>query len=71
MFGSRTTSFEGHPAFAGLERLSGKSEQDPLYYSWLVEECILAAYDKKAVQCPAHGEIGLPCIAPDTVSICF
>jgi len=64
---SRTTSFEGHPAFAGLERMSNKSELDPIYYSWLVEECILAAYDKKLVQCPNHGDIGLPNIAPDTV----
>ncbi|CAB3385193.1 Hypothetical predicted protein [Cloeon dipterum] len=64
---SRTTSFEGHPAFAGLDRLSNKSDSDPLHYSWLVEECILAAYDKKSVGCPLHGDIGLPSIAPDTM----
>uniref|UniRef100_A0A182PFW2 non-specific serine/threonine protein kinase n=1 Tax=Anopheles epiroticus TaxID=199890 RepID=A0A182PFW2_9DIPT len=34
-------------------------------YSWMVEECILAAYDRKTVACPVHGEIELCRITPD------
>ncbi|XP_052899999.1 leucine-rich repeat serine/threonine-protein kinase 1 [Anopheles moucheti] len=34
-------------------------------YSWMVEECILAAYDRKSVSCPTHGEIELGRITPD------
>uniref|UniRef100_A0A182N1F9 non-specific serine/threonine protein kinase n=1 Tax=Anopheles dirus TaxID=7168 RepID=A0A182N1F9_9DIPT len=34
-------------------------------YSWMVEECILAAYDRKLVSCPIHGEIELSRITPD------
>ncbi|XP_053678911.1 leucine-rich repeat serine/threonine-protein kinase 1 [Anopheles nili] len=34
-------------------------------YSWMVEECILAAYDRKLVACPIHGEIELSRITPD------
>ncbi|XP_050071280.1 leucine-rich repeat serine/threonine-protein kinase 1 isoform X1 [Anopheles maculipalpis] len=34
-------------------------------YSWMVEECILAAYDRKSVSCPIHGEIELSRITPD------
>uniref|UniRef100_A0A182SXA4 Uncharacterized protein n=1 Tax=Anopheles maculatus TaxID=74869 RepID=A0A182SXA4_9DIPT len=37
-------------------------------YSWMVEECILAAYDRKSVSCPIHGEIELSRITPDVVS---
>lgn len=55
---SRTTSVEGHP-------LIGNDSLPPPSYSWMVEECILAAYDKKSIQCPVHGEIDLSSIAPD------
>lgn len=55
---SRTTSVEGHP-------LIGNDNLPPPSYSWMVEECILAAYDKKSIQCPVHGEIDLSSIAPD------
>lgn len=37
-------------------------------YSWLIEECILASYDKKCVTCPVHGDISLAQVAPDTVN---
>lgn len=60
---SRKTSVEGHPGLAG-ETVEDKLPQ----YSWMVEECILAAYDKSWVKCPTHGEISLAHIAPDTVS---
>jgi hypothetical protein len=44
-------------------------EAEPLvHYSWIVEECILAAYDRKSVTCPIHGDIPLAQVAPDTVS---
>lgn len=55
---SRTTSVEGHP-------LMINDNQPPPSYSWMVEECILAAYDKKSIQCPVHGEIELSSITPD------
>lgn len=59
-------SVEGHPAIAvGGDRCPGG---DPTNYSWMVEECILAAYDAKVVKCPLHGDIPLAEIAPDSVS---
>lgn len=36
-------------------------------YSWMVEECILAAIEKKILRCPTHGEISLAHVAPDTL----
>lgn len=62
---SRNTSVEGHPLFSPGE-LPG-----PPNYSWMVEECILAAYDKKSIACPAHGEVELKIITPDVVSNFF
>ncbi|XP_053686186.1 leucine-rich repeat serine/threonine-protein kinase 1 isoform X3 [Sabethes cyaneus] len=56
---SRATSIEGHPLVAAGD-LPG-----PPSYSWMVEECILAAYDKRSVGCPIHGEIELGRITPD------
>ncbi|XP_045460940.1 leucine-rich repeat serine/threonine-protein kinase 1 [Harmonia axyridis] len=62
---SRMASVEGHPAIAvGGDRCSGG---DPTNYSWMVEECILAAYDAKVVKCPLHGDIPLAEIAPDSI----
>lgn len=55
---SKTTSIEGHP-------LVGNDSLSPPNYMWMVEECILAAYDKKSIQCPVHGEICLRTITPD------
>uniref|UniRef100_T1HIN4 non-specific serine/threonine protein kinase n=1 Tax=Rhodnius prolixus TaxID=13249 RepID=T1HIN4_RHOPR len=40
-------------------------------YSWMVEECILAAVEKKIIRCPIHGEISLAHVAPDTVRIFY
>ncbi|XP_055623482.1 leucine-rich repeat serine/threonine-protein kinase 1 isoform X2 [Toxorhynchites rutilus septentrionalis] len=56
---SRATSIEGHP-LVNAGDLPG-----PPSYSWMVEECILAAYDKRSVACPIHGEIELSRITPD------
>lgn len=55
---SRTTSVEGHP-------LVNSESLPPPSYAWMVEECILAAYDRKSIQCPVHGEIDLSSITPD------
>ncbi|XP_070508188.1 leucine-rich repeat serine/threonine-protein kinase 1 isoform X2 [Chironomus tepperi] len=55
---SRTTSVEGHP-------LINNESLPPPSYSWMVEECILAAYDRKSIQCPVHGDIELSSITPD------
>ncbi|XP_062537326.1 leucine-rich repeat serine/threonine-protein kinase 1 isoform X2 [Armigeres subalbatus] len=56
---SRATSIEGHPL------VNAGDMPGPPSYSWMVEECILAAYDKKSVACPIHGEIELSRITPD------
>ncbi|XP_060525729.1 leucine-rich repeat serine/threonine-protein kinase 1 isoform X2 [Cylas formicarius] len=59
---SRNVSMEGHPLLATDETF-----EKPSHYSWMVEECILAAYSEKSVTCPSHGDISLSRIAPDTV----
>lgn len=58
---SRNLSVEGHPL------ISGQEVPNPPTYSWMVEECILAAYDRKTITCPSHGEIELRSIAPDVM----
>lgn len=60
---SRNVSTEGHP------NLHGEDQTNPVYYSWLVEECILESYNDKVVSCPTHGEVKLTRIAPDVVSV--
>ncbi|XP_049858112.1 leucine-rich repeat serine/threonine-protein kinase 1 isoform X1 [Schistocerca gregaria] len=65
---SRKPSVEGHPGICGEESSHLQEEvESPPQYSWIVEECILAAYDKKSVTCPTHGDIPLAQVAPDTV----
>lgn len=61
---SRMPSVEGYPGIS-LEESSGNNT---LYYSWMVEECILAAYNTKTVACPVHFDVPLSRVAPDTVS---
>jgi hypothetical protein len=62
-------SVEGHPVYNADESCHLAEEAEPLvHYSWVVEECILAAYDSKSVTCPNHGDISLAQVAPDTVS---
>lgn len=61
---SRIPSAEGHPGIQ-TEELGGPEK--PIYYSWMVEECILAAYSTKSVSCPTHGDCLLSRTAPDTV----
>ncbi|CAH2012003.1 unnamed protein product [Acanthoscelides obtectus] len=60
---SRIPSAEGHPGLQAAE----EGVEKPVYYSWMVEECILAAYQDKAVSCPIHGTCPLSAIAPDTM----
>lgn len=62
---SRKPSIDEHPAM--LEETL-KSQGTPLF-SWMVEECILAACKSNSVSCPTHGEILLSEIAPDTMFI--
>jgi hypothetical protein len=40
---------------------------DDRVYAFLVEECILFAFDGKNAKCPKHGDLYLGQIAPDTV----
>lgn len=63
---SRMPSMEGYPGYNQEEQTP--NEDACIYYSWMVEECILAAYGKKCVTCPTHFDIPLSQIAPDTVS---
>ncbi|EFN82819.1 Leucine-rich repeat serine/threonine-protein kinase 2 [Harpegnathos saltator] len=60
---SRMPSLEGHP---DMSRQSSHSE-NTLAYSWMVEECILAAYSNKSISCPKHSEIPLSHVAPDII----
>jgi hypothetical protein len=62
-------SVEGHPSYNMDEPYHLAEEVEPsIHYSWIVEECILAAYNRKSVTCPSHGDISLAQVAPDTVS---
>lgn len=63
---SRMPSVEGHPSL-NVDDPNNISSQ--VFYCWMVEECILAAYGNKAVSCPTHGNISLAQIAPDTVRL--
>lgn len=61
-------SVEGHfVAHSDDQAACGNYNQ--VFYSWMVEECILAAYGSKTVSCPTHSEIPLLHVAPDVVSI--
>jgi len=65
LFSSRNPSKEGHPHFS--EEAFRPVDDSLVHFSWMVEECILAAYDKKCVTCPTHGDFPLAQVAPDTV----
>ncbi|CAG2064267.1 unnamed protein product [Timema podura] len=61
-------SVEGHPDhLPGYDVGPNLEDQPPALFSWMVEECILAAYDHKCVTCPTHGDVPLVQIAPDTI----
>lgn len=60
---SRMSSLEGHP---DVSRQNSHSDCT-LAYSWMVEECILAAYSNKSISCPKHSEIPLSHVAPDII----
>ena len=45
----------------------GLPPQEDKVYTFLVEECILHAFDGKHAECPLHVELSLAQIAPDTV----
>lgn len=57
-------SMEGHP---GISTEANNTQNNLILYSWMVEECILAAYSTKCVACPIHFDIPLTLVAPDTV----
>lgn len=40
---------------------------DDKVYSFVVEECILLAFEGKSPRCPLHGDLALGQVAPDTV----
>ena len=45
----------------------GIGAQEDKVYTFLVEECILNAFDGKNAECPLHAELSLAQMAPDTV----
>lgn len=60
---SRMPSLEGHPDMSKQNSYL----ENTLAYSWMVEECILAAYSNKPISCPKHSEIPLSHVAPDII----
>ncbi|XP_042874450.1 leucine-rich repeat serine/threonine-protein kinase 1-like isoform X4 [Penaeus japonicus] len=68
---SRKPSAEGRPDLDNSGNnegeTSGGQEVTPVVYSFMVEECILAAYTARSVPCPLHADLLLAQIAPDTV----
>ncbi|KAK3921714.1 Leucine-rich repeat serine/threonine-protein kinase 1 [Frankliniella fusca] len=65
MLNSRNPSKEGHPNYS--EEAYRSDDDSSVQFSWMVEECILAAYDRKSVTCPVHGDFPLAQVAPDTI----
>ncbi|KYM96488.1 Leucine-rich repeat serine/threonine-protein kinase 1 [Cyphomyrmex costatus] len=61
---SRMPSLEGHP---DMSKQQNSNPENTLAYSWMVEECILAAYSNKPISCPKHLEIPLSHVAPDII----
>ena len=68
---SRKASAEGRPDLDNSANNEGENtgaqEVTPVVYSFMVEECILAAYTARSVPCPLHADLLLAQIAPDTV----
>lgn len=46
---------------------SFKKSDEEKVFCFLTEECILRASEQKKINCPAHGDLSLKTIAPDTV----
>ncbi|XP_068220598.1 leucine-rich repeat serine/threonine-protein kinase 1 isoform X12 [Palaemon carinicauda] len=68
---TRKPSAEGRPDLDNIGNNEGESsgvqEVTPVVYSFMVEECILAAYTARSVPCPLHADLLLAQVAPDTV----
>lgn len=68
---SRKASAEGlvdAPAAQGDNScLSRNPSPEEIVYGFMVEECILSAYERKLVTCPDHGDLHLAKISPDMV----
>ena len=65
---SRNPSVEGRPDLETKTKDESSQELTPVVYSFMAEECILAAHSARAVSCPLHGQLLLSQIAPDTVN---
>uniref|UniRef100_A0A147BMZ4 non-specific serine/threonine protein kinase n=1 Tax=Ixodes ricinus TaxID=34613 RepID=A0A147BMZ4_IXORI len=69
---SRKPSMEGFvDAMAGQQSESPQPPKglpsEDVVYGFMVEECILSAYERKMVTCPDHGDLRLAKISPDMV----
>lgn len=65
----KKTNNEKRPLLGGRSKSSSLND-DNMNYAWMMEECILAAYEKKLVTCPVHGDFPVCLIAPDIVRYC-
>lgn len=59
-----STDVEAEPAPSGRRR---RAISD-INYTWMMEECILAAYEQSPVACPNHSTFSVASVAPDIVS---
>lgn len=60
-----------------VDAMAGQQSESPqppkglpsedVVYGFMVEECILSAYERKMVTCPDHGDLRLAKISPDMV----
>ena len=66
---SRVPSVEGNKKSVSqsIQAIYDRNNEEPLIYSFLVEECILRVYEQKSLICPIHSKLNIQSIAPDTV----
>ncbi|CAL1275195.1 unnamed protein product [Larinioides sclopetarius] len=60
---------EGELASSIENNMCIESLPETVIYSFMVEECILTAYEQRMLQCPVHGNQSLLQIAPDTIFV--
>lgn len=51
-----------------LQGVRRRKAMSPINYTWMMEECILAAYEQSPVVCPNHSSFSVSLVAPDIVS---
>ncbi|XP_022246027.1 leucine-rich repeat serine/threonine-protein kinase 1-like [Limulus polyphemus] len=51
----------------GAAIIDSTTEGDLTVYSFMVEDCILTAYQEQVIKCPIHGDLKMSLLAPDVV----